>query len=69
MFILRSWYWRMGWYNWRDNLAHWLARRLPKRLRYWVAIDMAAIATSGDYGMDSPTDLTVIELLKRNDIE
>ncbi len=28
--------------NYRDALAHWVARRLPRRLRYWTTIDTVA---------------------------
>lgn len=49
----------------RDNLVHWIARHLPKRLVYWCAITLGAHATTGDYGHQLVPDLTFMDAIKR----
>jgi hypothetical protein len=37
-----------------DDLYHWLSRRLPRRLVYWVGLRILADATRGDRGPRAP---------------
>jgi hypothetical protein len=42
-----------------------IARCLPKRLRYWCAIDVIAYGTTGKYGKTVVPDLSAMDALKR----
>ena len=48
-----------------DKLWLWAVRRLPRRLRYWVVIDVFAYATTGKYGSTIVPELTVVDALER----
>ena len=52
-----------------DFFMLWLAHRLPKRLKYWVLIDCGAKATTGEYGNTVVPDLTMMEMIKRNEVK
>ena len=50
----------------RDNIFHFLARVLiPKRLKYWCYIVVAAHGTTGIYSNQVVSDLCVLEALRR----
>lgn len=46
-----------------ENIYRWIARKLPKRLVYFVTIELWAKATSGDNEHINPTTLCVNEAL------
>lgn len=48
-----------------EKICEWLAWKLPRRLVYWSAIRLMAHATAGEYGSTCPSELNVIEALKR----
>jgi len=48
-----------------DRFYAWLARKLPKRLRYWATIQSCVEATTGEYRHTVVTELTVDHLLAR----
>lgn len=48
-----------------ENILHWLARKMPRLLRYWATIVSFAEATTGQYGDTIVPELTVAEMLKR----
>jgi hypothetical protein len=43
----------------------WIAWHLPKTLVMWCYIRLAARATTGEYDTTNPTELNVMEALKR----
>lgn len=47
------------------EFIRWLAHRLPKRLQYFVAIDVMAYATCGKYHDTNVADLTAMEAIRR----
>lgn len=49
----------------REKLYFWIAWRLPKWLVYFATIRLAAHATTGEYGMTIPSELDVMEAIKR----
>lgn len=64
--ITRKYYW------WKYLLGRlpqkaliWLIWRLPKRVIYWSAIRMLAVATTGKYSNQIVTELTALEALAR----
>jgi len=48
-----------------DNLYHWIARHLPRRLVYWAAIVVGAHATTGKHSDQVVPDLLFTDALKR----
>jgi hypothetical protein len=48
--------------RWRENLAIAIARRLPKRVRYWAFIQ-TAVTGNNSY----PGEQTVMEVMKRHE--
>ena len=49
----------------KDDTALWIARRLPRWLRYWAVIDAVAEVTTGKYGNTIVPDLRAMEVLDR----
>jgi hypothetical protein len=49
----------------REKLAIWIARRLPKSIRYWVVVDGFAKATTGKYSDTVASELTVFQMQER----
>lgn len=45
----------------------WLARKLPKKLRYWCVIDAGAFATSGKYETTNVPELSMMDMIDRLD--
>ena len=43
----------------------WLAWRLPRHLVYWAAIRLGCNATQDEWANESPTDLRMVDALKR----
>jgi hypothetical protein len=52
-------------YRMKEKLILWIVWKLPKTIIYWAAIRLMSFATCGQYGNDSPTDLPMMEALKR----
>lgn len=61
---------RLWWYRyraskwrheWRDLVSHKVARVLPRRLRYWVLIDMGAAHIHGNEIVPDVPFMTVLE--------
>ena len=50
-----------------DDFWLWLARKLPRRLRYWAVIVAGAEATTGKWGDTEAPALLLPDLLKRID--
>lgn len=42
-----------------------IVRMLPKKLRYWAAIDVGAYATTGKYGNTVVPNLTLMDAIDR----
>lgn len=60
----------MDWLLWRyrthrERLLFKLVWMVPKRVVYFCTIRAVAEATSGDYGADCPSDVSVMDMLKR----
>lgn len=51
----------------RDGALLELARRIPRRLRYWMLIDAWSRATTGTNGHKTPGDITVYDMLNTAD--
>jgi hypothetical protein len=51
-----------------ENVAHWIARHLPKNIQYWATINVWAHATTGKYSNCEAPAVTVVDALKRWDI-
>ena len=51
----------------RDQVYHWVARMLPKRLVYWSAIRLVVFATCGkyEYTFTPLPELSAMDALKR----
>ena len=64
---LRSEVARLGFNESWSRLAMWLAWCLPKRVAYWAAIRVAAYATMGEWGKESPDSVSIMSMLKRWD--
>jgi len=50
----------------KENLYHWIARKLPKRIIYWCGIVLWARATTGEYSKTEAPAITMDEILRRN---
>lgn len=48
-----------------DNMLLWIARRIPRRLRYWAVIVAAAEATCGKWSDTDASAITMMDVLKR----
>ncbi len=48
-----------------DNIYRWIARKLPKRIIYFVVIEVWAKTTSGEYGNTVVNELTIEKALNR----
>lgn len=48
-----------------DSICRWIARWLPKRLKYFVAMSVCAYATHGKYGTTEVPKLTFMEGIGR----
>lgn len=48
-----------------DNMLLWIARRIPRRLRYWAVIVAAAEATCGKWSDTDASAVTMMDVLKR----
>lgn len=59
--------WRLKGFNYivKTKITRWVAHRLPKRLKYFVAIDILAHATTGKYSNTVVPDLTIMEAIRR----
>lgn len=56
--------WRLGSW-WRETVPLWIARRLPKRLQYWVVIATASsMSCSPEHEHEEVPEQTVMGLLK-----
>ena len=51
-------WWHYGRFNMKDNMAHWIARHLPRRIQYWCYINVHASATTGTYADKTPYEVT-----------
>ena len=60
---------RYSFSEYRDKCWMWLAWRLPKRLVYFAAIRLGAHATGGEYSRQNVPELTVLDAIKRWDID
>lgn len=49
----------------KSCLALWIARRVPRWLRYWVCIQCWAEATTGKYSHTVAPELRVDEMVRR----
>lgn len=49
----------------KDNICHWIARHLPRRLVYWCAITVNAEASTGAYGHEEVPKITMMDALDR----
>lgn len=47
------------------RLGLWLVWRLPRGLCYWCALRVMAHATVGKWGHESPSDVTLFQVLDR----
>lgn len=45
----------------------WLARKIPRRFLYWIAIRIWAVVTTGKFGDTNASKITLIEALRRLD--
>lgn len=52
-------------YRTLTRFTQWLAHRLPNRLKYFVAIDVVAFATTGKYGNTIVPELTAMDAIQR----
>lgn len=51
--------------NWKDNSWHWLARRLPRRLRYWsIIVEASAMSGSPEHENEEVPAQRVMDVLK-----
>ena len=59
--------WKIKAFKYRvsTKFTQWLSHRLPKKLRYFTAIDVFAYATCGKYGSTNATDITAMEAIRR----
>ena len=48
-----------------DTMPIFLAYHLPRRVAYWAAIRVGAHATCGEWGNESPTEVSMMTILKR----
>jgi hypothetical protein len=48
-----------------EQFYAWLAFRLPRRLAYWAAVRVNSYATIGKWAKECPSDVSVIDALKR----
>ena len=48
-----------------ERLLIWLVWHLPREAVKWAFVRVAAHATTGEYGMTSPDELSVMEALRR----
>lgn len=46
-----------------DAVAHWIARRLPKRIWFWAIVDGCGYATTGKYRKRTPNEVNLLELV------
>lgn len=49
----------------RDKFMLWLARRIPRSIRYWCVIVAGAEASSGKYSDQIVPDMLYMDVLKR----
>ena len=49
----------------KQKLWYWVARKLPKKLIYWVVIYLSAVTTTGKYGKTIVPELTLFDALDR----
>lgn len=49
----------------KDKIYHWIAHKLPHRLKKWCAVEVIVHATSGKYSSQVITELTAMDALKR----
>ena len=48
-----------------EKVLLWLARRIPRKFLYWIAIRICVIVTSGKYSDTIVPELTFMDALKR----
>jgi hypothetical protein len=56
---------RIWWDHKKDDLAHWIARMLPRRVAYWAAIRVSVYASTGEYSKHEIPSITMMEMLER----
>lgn len=49
----------------KERVLLWLARKMPRSLRYWATIVAGAEATTGKYGNTIVPELKFVDVLKR----
>ena len=49
----------------KEKIAIWIARHLPKSIRYWAICDSFGKATTGKYGDTVASELTVFQMQER----
>jgi hypothetical protein len=50
--------------DWKDKLAHRIARLLPRRVLKWAFVVVAANALCGEYRKTAADEVTLVEALK-----
>ena len=50
-----------------EKVTMWIAWRLPRYLVMWAAVRLMAHATQGKWGKESPSDISIMDALKRWD--
>jgi hypothetical protein len=67
MSLVRLFAWRVGQAHYQigERIAVWIAWRLPKRIVLWAMIRVAAHATTGRWGSQSPGNLTYAQMHDR----
>lgn len=58
---------RLAWNKVKEKVPMWIAWHLPRRVVMWSYVRVAAHATTGKYGNTNPTNLGMMEALKRWD--
>ena len=59
---------RLAYHQFREDACLWLARRMPKRLRYWATIISGANASQGEWGHVDASLMLFMDVLKRNEV-
>jgi len=50
--------------SWRENLAYWVASKMPAWLIYWCAIVLGSYGTTGKHGDVVVPESTLLDLLR-----
>jgi hypothetical protein len=56
---------KMWWYRQRQEILWFIAKNMPKSIRYWCVVFACSQATTGKYGNTVPDELSIMEMLKR----